>query len=143
MDLHILGCPEYDFTIYTKCLSVSVWHKFCGHSITEIRFLCITLKKLRCCSKFLNSLTQQYRIKLRAVVSNTNYFKPIILKLIAFIYNRNSKTIRNFCVSGHTSPVKGKYPPRRREFYNADNFRNNVSKYLKIMVESYVCDNLN
>ena len=22
MDLNILGCPEHDFTIYTKCLSI-------------------------------------------------------------------------------------------------------------------------
>lgn len=23
-------CPEYDLTIFEKCLSISVWHKFCS-----------------------------------------------------------------------------------------------------------------
>ena len=30
VDLHILGCPERDFTISGKCLFVCVWQKFYG-----------------------------------------------------------------------------------------------------------------
>ena len=25
MDLHVLGCPEHEFTIFRKCLCVCVW----------------------------------------------------------------------------------------------------------------------
>ena len=28
--LHVLGCHEYDFSIFKRCLSACVWHKFCG-----------------------------------------------------------------------------------------------------------------
>ena len=29
-DIHVLGHPEHDFNIFTKCLIVCVWHTFCG-----------------------------------------------------------------------------------------------------------------
>ena len=29
-DLHVLGLPEHDFTVFTKCLSVCVCDKFSG-----------------------------------------------------------------------------------------------------------------
>ena len=73
-----------------------------------IRSWCISPKKLRCCSKFLISLTQGSRTKLRATVPNTNYFKPIILKFKKFNYNSNTKIICNFCMyGGRTSTVGG------------------------------------
>ena len=45
---------------------------------------------------------------MRAIVPNTNYFKPVILKLKTFIYNSNSKIIYDFCTNvGNTPPVGG------------------------------------
>ena len=39
IDLHVLGCPEQDLTIFGKCLSVCVsicvWQKFCGNCISR------------------------------------------------------------------------------------------------------------
>ena len=76
MDLLLLGCPEYDFTIFRKCLSVGlcscVWHKFSGlaraktkgrncmktclaksyYKLVLSRLWCISHKKLRDCLKF-------------------------------------------------------------------------------------------
>ena len=52
------------------------------------------------------SLTLWYMTKLWAIVSNTNYFKPNILKFKTFIYNSNCKIIYNFCIYGcNTLPV--------------------------------------
>ena len=45
-------------------------------------------------NKLKNKLQQRiqiYRMTLRAVVPNTDYFKPIILKFKTFIYNTNTK----------------------------------------------------
>ena len=76
-----------------------------------IRFWCISLKKFRCYLSFLISLTQWYRTKLRAIVPNRNYFKPIILKFKTFIYNSGSKIIYNCCIyGGNTPPVGGSNP---------------------------------
>ena len=47
------------------------------------------------------------RIKLRAIVPNRNYFKPIILKFKIFIYNSNNKIIYNFCIHGGNIPPIG------------------------------------
>ena len=79
MDLHVLECPEYDFTINTKCFPVC---------------LCVTQ----------NIVAAKYRTKLRAIVSNTNYFKPIILKFKMYIYNSNSKITYSFCIHGGNTP---------------------------------------
>ena len=57
-----------------------------------VRSWCLSHKGFFC-SKFLISVTQRYRTKWRAMVPNTNYFKPIILELQTFIYNCNSKII--------------------------------------------------
>ena len=63
------------------------------------------------------SLTQWYRTKLRAIVSNTNYFKPIIFKFKKFIFNSNSKIVYNFCIYGGNTPfVEGEVTPRGRNF---------------------------
>ena len=108
------------------------------------RFWCISLRKFRCFSKFFISLTQWYRTKLRAIVPNRNYFKPIILKFETFIYNSGSKIIYNFCTyGGNTPPRRGRSNPPGEKFFNAGIFRKNASKYAKLMVERYVCDNLN
>ena len=73
-----------------------------------IRFRCISLKKFRCCSKFMISITQWYRTKLCKNVPNLNYFKPIILKFVTFLYNSSSKITCNFCIyRGNILPVKG------------------------------------
>ena len=34
-DLYTLGCPEYNFTIFTKCLSVCVRYTFCDRAGTK------------------------------------------------------------------------------------------------------------
>ena len=61
---------------------------------------------------FLISLTRWNRTKLRAIIPNTNYFKPIILRFKIFVYNRNSKTMYNFCICrGNISLVGGSKPP--------------------------------
>ena len=76
---------------------------FMEHSLWNldlIRFWCMSLKKLQCYSKFLISLTQWNRTKLRAIVPNRNYFKPIILKFKTFIYNSVSKIIYKFVRMG-------------------------------------------
>ena len=55
--------------------------------------------------------------KLRAIVPNRNYYKPIILKFKIFIYNNNSKIMYNFCIyGGNTPPVGGEVTPRGRIF---------------------------
>ena len=69
-----------------------------------IRFWCISLKKFRGYSNFLISLTQWYRTKLRAIVPNRNYFKPIISKFKTIIYNSYSKIIHNFCMHAGNTP---------------------------------------
>ena len=52
------------------------------YNLVLLLFWCISLKKFWCYSKFLISLTQWHRTQLRAIVSNTNYFKhSTILKL--------------------------------------------------------------
>ena len=79
----------------TKCLSVCMWHKFCGRCRAKtnwrnfmkfyiklhlninscwLDFGTYRFKRFRCCSKFSISLTQRYRIKLRAVVPNASHF---------------------------------------------------------------------
>ena len=35
MDLHVLRGPEYDLTIFKKCLSVCTPPKFCGHCTSK------------------------------------------------------------------------------------------------------------
>ena len=74
----ILECAEHDFTISTKCLSVYAFINFVAaleqkpistlHEVAYlvatfvlITFWSIPLKKFRCSSKFLISLTQWYR----------------------------------------------------------------------------------
>ena len=62
--------------------------------------------------KFFISITQWHRTKLRAIVWNTNYFKPIILKFKTFIYNSNIKIMYNFCMhGGNTPPIGGEVTP--------------------------------
>ena len=98
-----------------------------------IRFWCILLKKFRFCSKILISLTKWYGTELRAIVSNCT---PIILKFKTFIYNSNSKIIYNNWMYG------GKYPPGAGIF-TVVFFWKNTSNYAKLIVEPYICDNLN
>ena len=104
----------------------------------------MVLKKFRCYPIFFVSLTLWYRTKLRAIVPNRNYFKPIILKFETFIYNSGSKIICNFCIYGdNTPPAGGEVTPPGEKFFTVSIFRKNVSKYVKLMVEPYICDNLN
>ena len=65
-------CAEIDETLY----AVALWS-----NLVPIKFCCISLKKFRCCSKFLTSLTQWYGRKLCAILPSTKYLKSIILKL--------------------------------------------------------------
>ena len=100
MDLHVLRCPEHDLIIFRKCLSVCMSPKHCRHCILRANAWkllklniqlnhdiiwywldwCISLKKFRCFSKILTSLTQLCRTKLRAIVPNADYFMPMIMK---------------------------------------------------------------
>ena len=57
------------------------------------------------------------------------------MKFISFIYNSNSRIIYNFCMYGSNLP-------RGRNFFAICIIRKNASKYAKLMVESYICDNL-
>ena len=76
------------------------------------------------------------RIILRAIIPNADYIIPIIFKLI---YNNNSKIIYM-----HIHIMFGDILPTTREkFFKICIFRKNASKYAKLMVESYICDNLN
>ena len=97
-------------------------------------------------SKFPISLTHRYRTKLLAIVPNADYFKPTILKFKKFIYNSNSKIMHNFCVYGGNALPVGRstyllHPEKK--FFNIDISWKNVSNYGKLMVEQYVCDDLN
>ena len=50
-----------------------------------------------------------------AIETNSNYFKPNILKFKAFIYKSNSKVIYKICIyGGNTTPVGGKVTPPSR-----------------------------
>ena len=100
-----------------------------------IRFWCLSLKNFRCYYKFLITLKQWYRAKLCAIVPNADYFEPIILKFITFIYNSNSKITHNFCIyRGNTPPVGGKDVTLSGEkFFTVGIFRKNTSKYVKLM----------
>ena len=102
-------CAKIDETLYL----VTPWY-----NLVLIRFWCILLKKFHCCSKFLISLTQQYRAKLRAIAPNSNYFTPIIFKFKIIIYNNSSNAIYNFClyVWGQYSPHRGRGVTLRRNF---------------------------
>ena len=70
---------------------------------------------------------------------------PIILKFETLIYNSGSKIIYNFSIYGGNTPLAGweVTPPPGEKFFTVSIFRKNVSKYAKLMVEPYICDNLN
>ena len=75
-------------------------------------------KKFCRCSKFSMFLTQGYRTKLRTIVLNADYFKPMILKFKTFILDRIIKVIYIFCMCGDNAfPVDEELtPPRGRNF---------------------------
>ena len=106
-------------------------------NLVLIRLWSISLKKFRCCSKFLFSLTQGYRTKLRAIVPNVNYFKPIILKF------KTTAIVRSYIIFVYIRAILfsrgGKYPPRMK-FFTVGSFKNNISKYAKLTVKPYICD---
>ena len=108
-----------------------------------IRFWCIPLKKFRCCSKFLISLTQCYRRKLRAIVPNSDYFKPIILKFKHLFIIAIVISYIIFVYMGAILPQRWGSNPPGKKFFTVDIFRKNTSKCVKLMVEPYICDNLN
>ena len=145
-DFRILGWPEHDFTIFTKCLSVDqsvcVGHKYCGTKIVaqnlidwiawNFIFSCIFTKWcwLGFCThhsrnspaarNFLflqHSGTRQYCVQL--VVPNTNYFKRIIFKFKWILYFRSSNIIYIFCMRGGNTPLLGGkfHPPYKRDFF--------------------------
>ena len=94
--------------------------------------------------KFLISLTQWYGSKCHAIVPNTDYFKPIILKFKIFIYNSNSKVIYNLCLCGGNILFvrEGEVFPTEKEIFNTGIFRKNTSKYAKLMAELHACGSL-
>ena len=110
-----------------------------------IKFWCTSLKKSRCSSKCVISLTQRYRTKMHGILLNKNKFKPILLKFKIFNSNSNSKIMLNFCTSrGNTSTVGwGGETPTWENFTTVIILKKNTSKYAKLMVESHVCDKLN
>ena len=89
---------------------------------------------------------------MRAVVPNTDYFKPIFFKFKIFVNNSNSKIICNFCICGEILSTAFKTVSPRvlsnrsntlrggEEIFSIDIFRKNTSKYVKLMVELCVCD---
>ena len=98
-----------------------------------------------CCSKFLFSLKQQYRTKNCAIVPNKYFFIPIILKFEKFIYYSNGKVIYYFCTCGYNASLRRwEEPSPGEKFLNTGIFfTKSVSKYAELMVELYICDNLN
>ena len=67
-----------------------------------------------------------------------------ILIFKAFIYNNNNKIIYNFCICGGiTLPSKMGNTLPYGQFFNYGNFKKNISKYAKLMIELFVCGNLN
>ena len=111
-----------------------------------IRFWCISLKKFHCGLIFSISLTRRYKTKSRPAVLSTDYFKPIILKLKAFIHTSNSNIIHNIYMCGrHTLLCRGEVSSLSpvENFFNIVIFRKNSSKYAELVVEPFVCDNLN
>ena len=103
-------CPQI-YKNYLTVVIISKCFKFQNDwfKIVRIRYIClqfcyISLKRFRSYSKFTISFTRRYRTKLCAIVSNTDYFKPIILKFKTFIY----KIIYNFCTcEGNIPPSQG------------------------------------
>ena len=75
------------------------------YNLGLIRFWRISSKKFWCCPIFFISLTEWCSIKMRGIVSNMKYFKPIISKFKEFIYNSNSKIIYNFWMYGAILPL--------------------------------------
>ena len=79
-----------------------------------------------------------------AIVSNTDYIKPISLKFKAFIFNSNNKLIYNFYMCENNIPRRreGSNHSPGEKFFNIGIFKKNTSKYAKLMVEPYICYNL-
>ena len=80
-------------------------------------------------------LTQLYSTKLRAIVPNTNYLKPIVLRFKTIIHNSISKIICSFCMYGG-------YTHSGKKFFTVDIFRKKASKFAKLKVETHIWDNL-
>ena len=126
---------------------MKVYIQFRPYNWVLIRFQCISLKKFRCCPKYFISLTQRKRTKLRAIAPDTSYFKPVILKFKTLISNSSSKIIHSFCIHRvylytyilytYSSPGEGE------KFFTVGIFRKDTFKYAKVMVEPYICGNLN
>ena len=73
---------------------------------------------------------------MRAIVFNTNYFKPNTLKFKTFIYIRKSRIIYNFCkYRSNTPPVGVEVASPKENFFTVGIFRKTISKYAKLMVE--------
>ena len=80
------------------------------------------------------------------IVTITNYFKLIILKCKISFNNKISKIMYNFCMcKGNTLLVGGgsNLPPPAGKTFTVFIFRKNTSNHAKLMVELYICDNLN
>ena len=107
-----------------------------------IRFWRISIKRFPSCSKFSNSLTYRCKTKWCALISNTDYFKPVILNFTTFIYNSNCKITYNFCICENNIFSVGDVTPEEN-FFNIAFFKKNISKYARLIVEPYICDHLN
>ena len=64
-------------------------------------------------------LTEWSKTKLHAIIPNTDYFKQIILKFKAFLYNSNKKNMHNILLHGSNtlSARGGKYTFRGEKFF--------------------------
>ena len=73
---------------------------------------------------------KSFKINYRA--TNTNYFKPILLKFKILIYNSDSKIMYNFCMHrGNTPPQgEGSNPPGGDYFYR-EYFRKKTPQNMK------------
>ena len=100
---------------------------------------CISLRKFRCCLKFVISLTRWCRTEQREIVPNTNYFKTFILKFKTIVYFSYTKIMLFFAYVREIFSPYGK-STLPLDFFNIGIFRKNVSKYAKPMVELYTCE---
>ena len=69
--------------------------------------------------------------------------EPIILYFKTYIYYSTSKIMYNFGMNRGNTPLAGRGPLGGEKIFTVGIFRKNASKYAKLIVEPYICENLN
>ena len=81
MDLHFLRCSEHDLTVFGKCLSVCLWHKFCCRA-------CSTTKAQNFV-KFLSLVASSYRsVMIRFWRISLNWWFYCCFVLLFFLFSK-------------------------------------------------------